>query len=235
MAPGRGLFALIALGAVALAGCASGPGPGGTPNGTASSSPAAGSAKAARDLVLTARELPEGLSMADFPMDDDVVRAVLDPLTGSRPEGTTYSPPTCAPVSMFGGSAQPGPALTGVIAGQGAGRSTFTEAVVVQRPDIAAVADHVRSCPSVRQSDGSIALTTASAVRDAAQTRADELLVVEETPDDPLSQQRALLAYARVGGYAVWVRLRAFQGEPVDRAQFDRLVAAAVDKVARTA
>lgn len=172
--------------------------------------------------------------MADFPMDDDVVRAVLDPLTGRLPAGASYSPSTCAPVSMFGGPAQPDSSSTGVIAGQGGGRSSFTEAVVRQRPDIARVADHVRRCPSVRQSDGSITLATTFAVRDAAQTRADDLLVVEETPDDQLSKQRALLAYARVGEHAVWVRLRAFQGEPVDREQFDRLVAASVDKVARS-
>ncbi len=172
--------------------------------------------------------------MADFPMDDDVVRAVLDPLTGQRPAGTTYSPSACAPVSMFDGAVQPAPSLAGVAAGEGGGRSTFTEAVVARRPDIAAVAAYVRRCPIVVQSDGGTPLTTTFAVRDGERGRADQLLVVEETPDDQLSKQRALVAYARVGEYAVWVRLRAFQGEPVDRAQFDRLVAASVDKVARS-
>lgn len=172
--------------------------------------------------------------MADFPMDDDVVRAVLDPLTGQRPAGTTYSPAACAPVSMFDGTVQPAPSLAGVAAGEGSGRSTFTEAVVARRPDIAAIEAFVRRCPIVVQSDGRTPLTTTYAVRDAAPSRADEILVVEEAPDGTSSRQRALLAYARVGSYAVWVRVRAFQGEPVDRAQFDRLVAASVDKVARS-
>lgn len=173
--------------------------------------------------------------MADFAMDDDVVRGVLDPLTGQRPTGTTYSPSACAPVSMFDG-AQPAPSLAGVAAGEGGGRSTFTEAVVARRPDVAAVAAYVRRCPIVVQNDGRSTLTTTYAIRDAAPTRADEVLVVDETPDGAASsQQRALLAYARVGEHAVWVRLRAFQGQPVDRAEFDRLVAAAVDKVARSA
>ncbi|MCA0155462.1 hypothetical protein LB823_04550 [Tsukamurella sp. M9C] len=232
MTPARGLCAMLALGAMALAGCGSGSGADGS---AAPSSSASAPAASSRQLVLAAADLPSGMSMADFAMDDDVVRAVLEPLTGQRPTGTTYSPSACAPVSMFDGATQPAASLAGVAAGEGGGRSTFTEAVVARRPDIAAVAAYVRRCPIVVQNDGGTPLTTTFAVRDGDRGRADQLLVVEETPDDPLSKQRALVAYARVGDYAVWARLRAFQGESVDRAQFDRLVAAAVDKVARSA
>ncbi|CAM3183960.1 hypothetical protein [Tsukamurella hominis] len=232
MTPARGLCAILVLGAVALAGCGSGPGADGS---AAPSSSGAAPAASPRDLVLTASDLPPGMAMADFAMDDDVVRGVLDPLTGQRPTGTTYSPSACAPVSMFDGAAQPAPSLAGVAAGDGGGRSTFTEAVVARRPDIATVAAYFQRCRIVVQNDGGTPLTTTYAVRDGERGRADQLLVVEETPDDQLSKQRALVAYARVGEHAVWVRLRAFQGESVDRAQFDRLVAAAVDKVARSA
>ncbi|WP_147276554.1 hypothetical protein [Tsukamurella tyrosinosolvens] len=234
MARARGFSAIVAVGAVVLAGCGSGPDADGPPSSAAASS-GAGAPASARQLVLTAAELPPGMSMADFAMDADVVRAVLDPLTGQRPTGTTYSPSACAPVSMFGGVDQPAPSLAGVAAGEGGGRSAFTEAVVARRPDIAAVAAYFQRCRIVVQNDGGTPLTTTYAIRDGERGRADQLLVVEETPDDPNLKQRALVAYARVGEHAVWVRLRAFQGEPVDRTQFDRLVAAAVDKVARSA
>ncbi|MGV7637063.1 hypothetical protein PJI23_32100, partial [Mycobacterium kansasii] len=88
----------------------------------------------------------------------------------------TYSPSACAPVSMFGGVDQPAPSLAGVAAGEGGGRSAFTEAVVARRPDIAAVAAYFQRCRIVVQNDGGTPLTTTYAIRDGERGRADQLL-----------------------------------------------------------
>ena len=198
--------------------------------------------RTARDLALTAAELPAGATVADFEMDEDTVRAVINPLTGVRSSGSTVQPAECATVvSMFDKPVQIEASDAGVVAG-GAGRgATFTEVVLNRRPDIAAVSARFRRCASVRESvDVQPAPSTAPApltikynVLDGFRSRADELVVVDEAPEDSISQQRALLAYARVGDYGVFVRLRTSQGRSVDRGLFDRLLTASINKVIR--
>ncbi|MGC5028013.1 hypothetical protein ACLQ3K_24935 [Tsukamurella sp. DT100] len=180
--------------------------------------------------------------MADFEMDEDTVRAVINPLTGVRSAGSTVEPAECAMVvSMFAQPVKIEPSDAGVVAGEGRRFETFTEIVLNRRPDIAAVSERFQRCTSIRESvevqpapAAAIApVTTKYTVLDGFRSRADELVIVDEEPEDPLSKQRALLAYARVGDYGIFVRLRTFQGRPIDRELFDRLLTASIDKVIR--
>ncbi|MEC4615516.1 hypothetical protein [Tsukamurella tyrosinosolvens] len=126
------------------------------------------------------------------------------------------------------------PSTAGVIAGDGGRYVTFTEVVLPRRPDVEAVSARFRRCPSVQETiDNFPPVTIGYTVLDGFPSRADELVVVEEKQEDANVKQRALLAYARVGEYAVWVRLRVFQGRAIDRALFDRLLDASISKVVR--
>lgn len=232
----------IAIGMLCLAGCENEQRPdtssasstvleSGTPNESESS----GAPHAARELALTAQELPAGTSVADFAMDADTVRIVVQPLTGARSASSRVEPADCSRLlSMFEKPTDLDPSTAGVIAGDGGRYVTFTEAVLPRRPDIAAVSARFRRCPSVQETiDNFPSVTIGYTVLDGFRSSADELVVVEERQEDANVKQRALLAYARVGEYAVWLRLRVFQGRPIDRALFDRLLDASIAKVVR--
>jgi len=194
-----------------------------------SSSTATKPAKAAKDLVLTAAELPPGFTAIDS--DEQMTRSILDQLTGQGWDGVTFSPAECRPVSMFGASAAD-MTRVGVIVGQDGKGEYFNEAVVAQRPDIGGLADYFRKCRSVRMTDGKMPMETTYTLVEGEQTRADELVVVEEKTTSSVLNQDAYLAYARVGEHAVWTRIRAPRDAAADRAVLNQLLAASINKVA---
>ncbi|MGH3725363.1 MAG: hypothetical protein ACRDUS_14730 [Mycobacterium sp.] len=186
-------------------------------------------AKVAKDLVLTPAELPGGLTVTES--GDEMTRAIVDQLTGQGPEGVSYAPEECRPVSMFNTSARIDASKTGMILGQD-NKEYINAAVVTERPDIGNLSRYFSECGSVRLTDPHMSMETTYAVLENPQTRADELVMVNEHSAGDVLKEQAYLAYARVGEYAVWVRVRALRDVVADRAMFDQLVTASINKVA---
>lgn len=190
---------------------------------------AAKPAKAAKDLVLTAAELPPGLTTSAIESDEK--QAILDQLTGSADKGAVFEPADCRRPSMFDALAPVDAATLGVVVGE-AGRGYFNEAVVAQRPALAEIRTFFDKCKSVRETREGTSIETTYTLLDGAQSKADELVLVEENVPGAVLKQDAYTAYASVDGNALWVRMRTVGGDAPDRSLFDQLVTASINKVA---
>lgn len=224
------------IGAVAVAGamCVAGCGGGSTTEippsvGSSSETQAVAPAKPVQNLVLTAAELPPGLTVT--PIEADEKQAILDQLTGSADEGATFTPAECRLPSMFEPSAPVDASKLGVVVGE-AGRGYFNEAVVARRPAVAQLRTFLDTCKTVRETHGGTSIETTYTVLDGVRSKADELVVLHEQVPGVLVKQDAYTAYASVAGHAVWVRMRTLGGDAPDRPLFDQLVTASIDKVA---
>ncbi|MBE5471348.1 hypothetical protein [Mycobacteroides abscessus] len=224
------------IGAVAVAGamCVAGCGGGSTTEippsiGSSSETQAVAPAKPVQNLVLTAAELPPGLTVT--PIEADEKQAILDQLTGSADEGATFTPAECRLPSMFEPSTPVDASKLGVVVGE-AGRGYFNEAVVAQRPAVAQLRTFLDTCKTVRETHGGTSIETTYTVLDGVRSKADELVVLHEQVPGVLVKQDAYTAYASVAGHAVWVRMRTLGGDAPDRPLFDQLVTASIDKVA---
>lgn len=224
------------LGVAAVAGmmCVAGCGGGSktdVPPSTISSTEqrAAAPSRAAQDLVLTAAELPPGLTVMSIGTDEKQV--ILGQLVGSADRGATFSPAECGLPSMFVASAPVDVSALGVVVGE-AGQGYFNEAVVAQRPALDELRRFFGNCKTVREAHADTSIETTYTLLEGLRPKADDLVVVEEKVSGALAKQDAYIAYGAVGGYAVWVRMRTVGDGAPDRALFDQLATAAINKVA---
>lgn len=183
------------IGAVAVAGamCVAGCGGGSTTEippsiGSSSETRAVAPAKPVQNLVLTAAELPPGLTVT--PIEADEKQVILDQLTGSADEGATFTPAECRLPSMFEPSAPVDASKLGVVVGE-AGRGYFNEAVVAQRPAVAQLRTFLDTCKTVRETHGGTSIETTYTVLDGVRSKADELVVVHEQVPGVLVKQDA--------------------------------------------
>ncbi len=202
----------------------------------ATAAPAA--TRSAKDVVLTAAELPAGVSAISVP--EAQLQQALDQITKSA-DTLKAVPAECgSKTAIVDATAQLDVSKFGMVAGT-AKSSLVTESVLIARPDIAklrsAFTGACRTMTADVTSQGvAVSSKISRTVLDVPKGKASDLLVVEEDSTSNAAGQQVVQksyqGYAQVGGYAVTVSVKALSGAP-DRALFDTVLAAAVDKAAK--
>lgn len=200
---------------------------------------AAAAAKPAKDLALTAAELPPGITAV--PVGQAQLQKSVDQLSGAA-EGATITPASCGSGTTIVDAAKKlDVSQLGMAVGT-VGTGVASESVIAQEPDVQKLRDSYRgACKSVTadisvQGQKVRTQTATTVVADAPKTKADDLVVIEQTATSEVAgqstKQRSLVGVARVGSYAVSVVVMSMDGTP-DRALFDKFLVASIDKVAK--
>ncbi|CAM3945662.1 MULTISPECIES: hypothetical protein [Tsukamurella] len=192
----------------------------------------------AKDLVLTAAELPAGITVV--PVSDAQLKEVVDQMSGAA-STAKFSPAGCASATALTDATKKlDVSQVGLVTGS-TDTGAVSETVASEKPDIAKLRENfagkcnsMRADMSVQGQQVSSEITTT--LRDAPKTSATDAVVLHQvnvsTTAGQNVTQRMLLGFAQVGGYSVSVTAIGMTGEP-DAALFDRVFVAAVAKVAK--
>ncbi|MGB3697631.1 MAG: hypothetical protein WBA05_09370 [Gordonia sp. (in: high G+C Gram-positive bacteria)] len=195
----------------------------------------------AAELTLTQAELPGGFTAVKLGKDE--IQSMADQLHDATAK-TTVSPSGCAAPGSVAGSVDTG--HTGLMAARSRDHA-ISESVVPVVPgapgtDLTAARERVSGqCRSVRVEVGAGPIKDARidvgyTVLPSPVIRASQTLVVESASHTVHGRgsgtSRLLVGRAVVGGYAVTVQMSSLAEADLDRAAFEKIFAAAVDKVA---
>ncbi|MET9327183.1 hypothetical protein [Tsukamurella sp. NPDC003166] len=200
---------------------------------------AAAATKPAKDLALTAAELPAGITAV--PVGQAQLQQSVDQLSGAA-NGATITPASCGSgTAVVDAAKKLNVSQLGMAVGT-VGSGVASESVIAQKPDVQKLRDSYRgACTSVTaemsvQGQKVRTQMETTVASDAPKTPADDLLVIEQTATSQVAgqstKQRSIVGIARVGAYAVSVVVMSMDGTP-DRALFDKLLVASIDKVAK--
>ncbi len=233
-----GAAAAVATAALVLAGCG-GSDSASSDGGGAKDAATPVATKSAKDVVLTAAELPAGITT--IPVTDGQLQAALDQLTTAA-DTLKAVPAECgSKTAIVDATSSLDVSKFGMIAGS-AGSGVISESVLVAHPDIAKLRSaFTGTCKTMTADVTTQGMKVTSritrTVLDVPKGKATDLLVVREDSTSDVAgrqvAQQSYQGYAQVGGYAVTVSVKALTGTP-DRSMFDQLVTKAVDKAAQS-
>ncbi|WP_041944250.1 hypothetical protein [Tsukamurella paurometabola] len=230
---------LVTVG-VFVAACNGSSGGGASPSSASPSTPAAAPITTpVKELVLTASELPPGITAV--PVTDDQIRASIDQMSGVA-STSTITPAECgSATALVDATKKLDVTQLGMVAGS-TDTGAATETVVTEKPDLAKFrANFSGKCNAMSarmQVQGQQVTTeTRTTVQDAPTSEASDAVVLRQDTDATMSggersTQKTLMGIAVVRGYAVSVTVMGMTGEP-DQALFDKLFTASVAKVAK--
>ena len=227
----------VAVVAVLVAGCGSSDSSTADGGGT-KAVPTHTVSKSAKDVVLSAGELPAGIEV--LPVTDAQLQSALDQITTSA-DTLKAVPAECgSKTAIVDATARLDVSKFGMIAGSSKS-GVVSESVLVAHPGIAklrsAFTGPCKTMTADLTSQGvSVSSQITRTVLDVPNGKATDLLVVREDSTSNAAGQRvtqqSFQGYAQVGGYAVTVSVKAMTGTP-DKKLFDELLTKSIDKAAQ--
>lgn len=231
-----GATTIVSAVAVLIAGCGGSDSSAADDGGAKDGAPSAVT-KSAKDVVLTAAELPAGIEV--IPVTDAQLQSALDQITTSA-DTLKAVPAECgSKTAIVDATSALDVSKFGMIAGS-AKSGVISESVLVAHPDIAKLRSAFTGPCKTMTADltfqgVSVSSQITRTVLDVPTGKATDLLVVREDSTSNAGGQRvtqpSYQGYAQVGGYAVTVSVKALSGTP-DKSLFDELLAKAINKAA---
>lgn len=194
--------------------------------------------KPAKDLVLTAAELPAGIEVV--PVTNAQLQSAVSQFTDAA-STMKSTPAECgSQTSVLDATSKIDVSKIGMVVGTS--KTGFVASTVLAaKPDIAKLRKaYTGPCKTVSAEittmGQNVSTRITTTVLEGPATKASELVVVKQSSASKAGgvdvHEESYQGFAQVGGYSVTVNVKAMTGAP-DKAMFDEVLVSAIDKVAK--